>query len=159
MPLCKIFLDWLNADLHPDLVPWLSASKSVDTNALCKICKKEFSLSNMGVQTVKSHSKSKKHLAMLDCRKSSAPINTFLTRQSNINSCAVASSSSSASDSSASSYNLTDQASSSISSGESLAKCISMQSYIHKSEVMRAEIKWTLATVISVCFLLPISSL
>ena len=103
MPLCKFSLDWLNADLHPDWVP--SASKSVETNALCKIFKKEFSLSNMGVQTVKSRSESKKHFAMLDCCKSSAPINTF-TRQSNINSYAVVSSSFSPRDSSASSSNL-----------------------------------------------------
>ena len=65
MPLCKFSLDWLNAALHPDWVPWLAASKSVDTNALCKICKKEFSLSNMGVQAAKSHSKKKKKNTLL----------------------------------------------------------------------------------------------
>ena len=66
--------------------------KSVDSNALCKIYKNEFSLSNMRVQAVKSHSKSKKKKKTLLCSivsKSSAPMNTFFTRQSNINSCAV----------------------------------------------------------------------
>ena len=100
MPLYKFSLDWLNSDLHLDWVPWLAASKSVDTKlwSVQHLQKRIFTLIwvfKLSRATVKVK---KKHLAMLDCLISSAPINTLFTRQSNIN-CAVASNSSSASDS------------------------------------------------------------
>jgi hypothetical protein len=49
---------WL---LHPDFKLWVAEVKSDPFSAHCKLCKKSFTLSNMGVQALTSHMKGKKH--------------------------------------------------------------------------------------------------
>ena len=49
---------WLSREEHKD---WLLPEESGNTKARCKICKKIFSISNMGETAVKSHAEGKKH--------------------------------------------------------------------------------------------------
>ncbi len=52
-------IDWLRREEFKD---WLEPEDSDSTKARCKICRKTFSLSNMGEQAVKSHAEGKKHV-------------------------------------------------------------------------------------------------
>lgn len=47
--------DWLKPDIHPDFAIWLKSVKEDSNKASCKYCNKTFSLSNMGIQAIKSH--------------------------------------------------------------------------------------------------------
>ena len=50
--------DWLSREEYKD---WLLPEESDNTKARYKICKKTFSLSNMGETAVKNHAAEKKH--------------------------------------------------------------------------------------------------
>ena len=55
-------IDWLNRGEYKD---WLLPEDSDPTKARCKICRKTFSISNMGEKAVRSHTKGKKHASSL----------------------------------------------------------------------------------------------
>ena len=50
-------IDWLSRGEYKD---WLLPEDSDPTKARCKICRKTFSLSNMGEKAVRSHAEGKK---------------------------------------------------------------------------------------------------
>ena len=50
-------IDWLSRGEYKD---WLLQEDSDPTTARCKICRKTFSLSNMGEKAVRSHAEGKK---------------------------------------------------------------------------------------------------
>ena len=54
-------IDWLSREEHKD---WLLPEESDNEMARCKICKKTFSLSNMGENAVKSHVEGKNMLVL-----------------------------------------------------------------------------------------------
>ena len=51
---CEIWLQ------EPEFAAWLQQTKD-DNNGYCKLYKKLFGISNMGIDAVKSHMKSKQH--------------------------------------------------------------------------------------------------
>ena len=59
---------WENEGVHPDFAPWVECVPGHPSYARCKFCKgNPISLSNMGVQSLKSHMKSEKHQDYLKC--------------------------------------------------------------------------------------------
>ena len=53
--------DWTNETLNPNFSLWVQEVKDDKTKATCTVCRKTFSLSNMGSTALKSHEKSEKH--------------------------------------------------------------------------------------------------
>ena len=73
---CHFQSNWkLNPDYH-----WLQEEEKNLFYAKCSICKKSFSLSNMGESAVKSHLNSAKHKSGVSAR----PITKYLPRTENI---------------------------------------------------------------------------
>ena len=58
----RFHIDWLSRGEYKD---WLLPEDSEPTKARCKICRKTFSLSNMGEKAVRSHAEGKKHASSL----------------------------------------------------------------------------------------------
>ena len=59
---------WQNEGVHPDFAPWVECVPGQPRYARCKFCKgNPIRLSSMGVQSLKSHMKSKKHQDYLKC--------------------------------------------------------------------------------------------
>lgn len=46
---------WLDSKLFPEFKPWLREVENDPRSAMCVVCKKKFSLSNMGKRAVTSH--------------------------------------------------------------------------------------------------------
>jgi len=63
---CHFHEIWL-AD--PRFAPWLQQEKN-DSKGYCKLCKKSFDLSNIGIGALKSHMKSKQHNQIMKDRQS-----------------------------------------------------------------------------------------
>ena len=49
--------DWASETLNPSFSQWVQEVKDDKTKATCAVCKKTFSLSNMGSTALKSHVK------------------------------------------------------------------------------------------------------
>ena len=58
---------WLQ---DPEFAAWLQQTKD-DSNGYCKLCRKFFDISNMGIGAVKSHMKSKQHNQIMKHKPSS----------------------------------------------------------------------------------------
>ena len=58
---CHFRESWLQ---EPEFAPWLQPEDN-DTKGYCKLCRKSFDLSNMGIAAVKSHMKSKQHYQIM----------------------------------------------------------------------------------------------
>ena len=56
---------WTNETLNPSFSQWVEEVKDEKTKTTCSICKKIFSLSNMGSAALKSHEKSENTRKML----------------------------------------------------------------------------------------------
>ena len=70
-------LDWEDGALHPDFYSWVRKLPNTPTSAGCKCCPGSIiDLSNMGVQALKSHGKSKEHVKAIAVS-SSKPISFF----------------------------------------------------------------------------------
>ena len=54
---CHFLEIWLQ---EPEFAAWLQQTKD-DSNWYCKLCRKLFDISNMGISAVKSHKQSKQH--------------------------------------------------------------------------------------------------
>jgi len=77
-------LDWLDGQLHPDWVSWLREVPKNHHKARCKICSKDFELSNMGQTSVLSHAKSfghQKRLSDADASKQQAISRFFKSKE------------------------------------------------------------------------------
>jgi len=59
-------VDWLKDE---KLSPWLRENANDKFSAYCSFCKKTFSLSNMGKQSLASHARSSKHIAIISTEK------------------------------------------------------------------------------------------
>ena len=57
---------WLQ---EPEFAAWLQQTKD-DSNGCCKLCRKLFDISNMGIGAVKSHMKSKQHNQIMNHKQS-----------------------------------------------------------------------------------------
>ena len=88
---CSFSFDWIDKNIHPEWSPWLQESQSKD-KAYCNVCKKTISLSNMGIQAIKSHSIGAKHKKNIAAQQKSVPIGFFFKKASAPNSDAKASS-------------------------------------------------------------------
>ena len=51
-------IEWMSKEEYKD---WLLPEDSDNTKARCKLCRKTFSLSNVGEPSLKSHAQGKKH--------------------------------------------------------------------------------------------------
>uniref|UniRef100_A0A915IDJ1 BED-type domain-containing protein n=1 Tax=Romanomermis culicivorax TaxID=13658 RepID=A0A915IDJ1_ROMCU len=58
----KFPLDWINPSTEPSWSDWLQPVDGDPYKVHCTVCRKTFSLSNMGRQTIKSHLCSAKHI-------------------------------------------------------------------------------------------------
>ena len=58
--LCTFNSDWMDTSLNPQFL-WVRPVKDSSQKAMCSLCKKTFSLSNMGRQALISHMDSDKH--------------------------------------------------------------------------------------------------
>ena len=133
----KFKLDWLN---NPMYSPWLEMTGH-NKMAKCNVCKCTIEVSSMGKSALDSHMKSKKHEDRVNV---STKSNTLLTAWVQQNEMSRAKASSASTDqqpsTSLSQQSYTPQQSSSTIIPESST----MQSYISKDDVSRAEILWTL---------------
>uniref|UniRef100_A0A915IDS2 BED-type domain-containing protein n=1 Tax=Romanomermis culicivorax TaxID=13658 RepID=A0A915IDS2_ROMCU len=84
MPAKKVAFQssWINPDLHKKWAEWLRAVPNDKHSAYCKLCKKSFSLSNMGRQAIVSHSTLTKHLDEIKASSSTSNIHTLMQRRS-----------------------------------------------------------------------------
>lgn len=64
---CSFNPDWTNPNIS-EYASWIKPVQNDPHSALCTLCCKTFSLSNMGNTAVCSHASSKKHLAAVKCR-------------------------------------------------------------------------------------------
>lgn len=55
--------------LWEDKYGWVQEDSTSKNHAWCKVCKKQFSLSNMGIQAIISHAASKKHVDLISSKK------------------------------------------------------------------------------------------
>ena len=55
-------LEWMSKEEYKD---WLLPEDSDNTKERCKLCRKTFSLSNMGEPSLKSHAQGKKHQSII----------------------------------------------------------------------------------------------
>ena len=77
---CLFSTDWIDEKLNPQWSSWLKQTSS-NESALCSICNKTFTLSNMGIQAVKSHATGKKHLANISSKQKTINIQEFLSKK------------------------------------------------------------------------------
>ncbi|XP_047990547.1 uncharacterized protein LOC125229685 [Leguminivora glycinivorella] len=63
--------------LNDKFKPWLEPVKNDHFSAYCKLCKKSFTLSNMGEQALSSHMKGKKHNILLSNQNKSMSLKSF----------------------------------------------------------------------------------
>ena len=70
--------EWCDPKVHPEWATWLREASGESDKAMCLACSKTFALSNMAVQSIKSHSTGKKHLKNLDAMNKSVPITSFV---------------------------------------------------------------------------------
>ncbi|KAH6933564.1 hypothetical protein HPB50_016336 [Hyalomma asiaticum] len=68
---CSFNADWANPSVS-DYVSWIRPVENDPHEAMCTVCRKTFSLSNMGHRAVSSHASSKKHIAALNLLKSAS---------------------------------------------------------------------------------------
>jgi hypothetical protein len=59
----KFNREWCNASLNPRFSPWLRPVEKNDNAAMCVVCNKTFSLSNMGRPAIESHANGPKHIS------------------------------------------------------------------------------------------------
>ena len=71
-------IDWLSRGEYED---WLLPEDSDLTKARCKICRKTFSLSNMGEKVVRNHAEGHKHASSLKVSQGIGHVSDFLKRQ------------------------------------------------------------------------------
>ncbi|KAI4465306.1 protein lzic [Holotrichia oblita] len=81
-------IKWVNPELNDDWSNWLEPFKNSTNEGWCRLCKKTFSLSNMGRQAVISHQKSKKHQLNITSVGMSQKIHTYTTPMAKDNSSA-----------------------------------------------------------------------
>lgn len=74
---------WLDGSLFPDWKKWLRRVENDDNSAKCILCKKVFSLSSMGRQSVKSHQEGKFHKQLVTSSSSSVSMSEYLVKPSN----------------------------------------------------------------------------
>ena len=70
--------EWYDQQLHPEWSTWLRETSGKSDRAMCLACSKTFALSNMAVQSIKSHSTGMKHIKNLDAMNKSVPITRFV---------------------------------------------------------------------------------
>lgn len=68
-------VDWLTDE---SLSPWLRENANNKFSAYCCFCKKNFSLSNMGKQSLAIHSRSSKHTSIISTEKKNYGMQIFL---------------------------------------------------------------------------------
>ena len=129
--------------------PWLAKGK-LESTAKCKWCFKEFDISNMGEPALKSHMKSKKHIAKSPL--TTGALKSFLsTTKGNTESNSQASTSMSAEEQTTTNMSTEKQTSTSVSTEKQTSMPTSSQASIDgmvaRENVIRAEIRWALKTV------------
>lgn len=81
MPSLSKFLDsWVDPKLHPEYADVFAKVMGKPSSAFCKVCRKEFILSNMGVQALKSHIKSKGHVSAYSMQTNHSKLSFFVKR-------------------------------------------------------------------------------
>ena len=73
-------IDWLSRGEYKD---WLLPEDSDPTKARCKICRKTFSISNMGEKVVRSHAEGKKHASSLKVSQGIGCVSDFFLEKKN----------------------------------------------------------------------------
>lgn len=68
-------VEWLKDET---LSPWLRENANDKFSAYCSFCKKNFSLSNMGIQSLTSHARSSKHSKIISIEKKNYGMHMFL---------------------------------------------------------------------------------
>lgn len=82
---CSFNPDWTNPNVSGH-ISWIQPVKGDPYSAQCTVCRKSFSLSNMGKTAVSSHASSKKHLGAMKLLPNStqACLPSFFTRPANV---------------------------------------------------------------------------
>lgn len=119
-----------------NFAPWLQQVKD-DSKGYCKLCKKTFDLSNMGIGAVKSHMKSKQHQQVLKEKQSplTQPITKFMGENSKSSDTLREASAEQA------------QTSSAISTSNTAA--VPNVSLVVSEDVLHAEVLWVLKVIAS----------
>ena len=68
-------LEWMSKEEYKD---WLLPEDSDNTKARCKLCRKTFSLSNMGEPSLKSHAQGKKYQSIIQRSEKNPSVMGFL---------------------------------------------------------------------------------
>lgn len=74
---CTFNKVWLDPKHSPEFFEWLNDVPDNPASAYCKVCCKQFKLSNMGRQAIVSHSKGPKHIKNVELRKVQPNISFF----------------------------------------------------------------------------------
>ena len=150
-------LDWINPQINLQWSTWLAVVKDDVFSALCNKCHVKFSLSNMGVQAVKSHESSAKHKRVMESMKSQVSMDTVWQTKKigsaiNVNIQPSASTTSASTTSASTTSASTTSASTTsgfttttTSSASSQPK--TMTEFVVKKEVIAAEILWVLRII------------
>lgn len=70
---------WLDPKLNPDFAGWLQ-NGSDKFHGFCSLCKKEFSLGNMGRKAVSTHNIGQKHKSYQNLKSSNTSLKTYFTK-------------------------------------------------------------------------------
>jgi hypothetical protein len=129
---CKFQIEWLRKD---EFSGWIYSVERDIYSAGCKLCQKEFLLSNMGLRAVKSHAESKRHSDRVASLKQQPKVSSLLQSTCSLVPTIHALS------------NTAPSLISDVSLHTEKNKAIVMNNYVIKDDVTKAEIRWAINCV------------
>jgi len=155
--LSKFNYQWLDINNHPSWT-WLKPVDGDNSKACCTLCKTNFDVSNMGISSVTSHEKGKKHRDHCDMKSQSVDMLHHFVRPTSVeatltvedvHTAAITATSSSAAESTLSKAEVATAGATSSGTGTSGQQSVgAMRHFLVTDEVTRAEIIWALHGVI-----------
>lgn len=146
---CKFQKEWLHES--SPFTNWLERGKT-DCDAWCKLCKKSINISTMGVGSLKSHTKSGKHIKVVKERDTCIGLPHFFGKQSSgdVEANIIRTSNSVPSISSSVSSTTVEQPATSLDTSQQMLSSNNvMKKYIINESVTEAEILWCMNNVVS----------
>lgn len=139
---------WLSID-SADYIDWLSASSKGDSMAYCKLCRRDFTIENMGKAAITSHGKSKKHVAYSSAQKNSISLKSVFASRSNNSESVVQVSNWGADEASTSAQQEPTTSAQEAFTTVQGTPNTTIHRFLLKEEVTKAEILWSIYSVLS----------
>lgn len=147
MSKCYFQTDWFN---NPKF-SWLQQVTSDRSMAYCTLCQSKFSLSNMGLRAVRSHQQGKKHKLKEKSAVTSVPLQNIVSYMKNSVTCSASEYTSPEAVPSTSGLPQSVECINPVGNAEQCKvkelKLGSMDKYLYKDNVIRAEIMWCLHSI------------